>query len=109
MRSVDTAAAADVAPLVDPDRLRAYVDREARHWGGRVRQRREDLGFSLAQCAGLAGSTPQTLHKIESGEITPRDHLRIALAFALSTEVDRLFPYPTRAVMSRELDMAVAS
>lgn len=93
------------AALVDADKLRAYIDREARHWGGRVRQRREDLGFTLEQVATLAGTTAQTVYKIEKGEITPRDHVRIGLAFALSTEVDRLFPFPSREVMAKELGL----
>jgi transcriptional regulator with XRE-family HTH domain len=93
----------EISPVVDPERLKAYVDREARHWGGRVRQRREDLGYTLARLAALTGTTAQTINKIETGEITPRDHLRIALAFALATEIDRLFPLPKREVILREL------
>lgn len=99
----------DQQALVDPDQLRHYMDREARYWGGRVRQRREDLQLTMAVVATLAGTTPQTIQKIEAGEISPRDHLRVALAFALSTEVDRLFPMPTREVIQRELNIPAAS
>lgn len=99
------AAAAELVPIIDSETLRAYIGREARHWGGRVRQRREDLGFTLEQVAVLAGTTAQTIYKIEKGDITPRDHVRVGLAFALCTEVDRLFPFPSREVMAKELGL----
>ena len=97
---------AAAAPLIDPEHLRAYMQRETRFWGRSVRQRREDLAMTLAQVAALAGTSIQTISKIEAGEIAARDHLRIALAFALSTEVDRLFPMPTREVIRREIEAA---
>lgn len=100
--------AVEPEPLINPEQLRAYVDREARMWGRMVRQRREDLGLTLAQVAGLAGTNAQTVHKIENAVITPRDHLRIALAMALSTEVDRLFPFPSRETIRREIDKAAS-
>jgi DNA-binding XRE family transcriptional regulator len=103
--AVAKSATADLTPLIDPDALKAYLEREARHWGGRVRQRREDLGLTLEQVATLAGTTTQTIFKIEKGEISPRDHVRVGLAWALSTEVDRLFPLPSRAVMAKELGL----
>lgn len=95
-----------LAPLIDPEHLRAYMQRETRFWGRSVRQRREDLGMTLAHVAALAGTSIQTISKIEAGEIAARDHLRIALAFALSTEIDRLFPMPSREVIRREIDAA---
>lgn len=96
----------ELAPLHDLDVLRAYIDRESRSWGRLVRSRREDLGLTLDQVAKLAGTTAQTIQKIEKGQIQPRDHLRLALAFALSTEVDRLFPMPDRATVAREVGAA---
>jgi transcriptional regulator with XRE-family HTH domain len=90
------------APVVDLEQLRRYLKREQRFWGGRVRARREDLGLTLEQVADMTGSTAPTIFKIEQGKIAPRDHLRIALAFALATEVDRLFPIPNRETISRE-------
>ncbi len=93
-------------PLVDPEALRHYIDRESRSWGRLVRARREDLRLTLDAVAGLAGTTPQTIQKIEKGQIQPRDHLRLALAFALCTEVERLFPMPDRQTVQRELAAA---
>lgn len=96
-------------PLVSADRLRSYFDREARTWGHLVKARRQDLGFTLDVVAKLADTTPQTVQKVESGAIQARDHLRVGLAFALQTEVDRLFPMPQRKTVLAELAAAVAS
>lgn len=98
-----TTAPAPATPAIDPERLRKYLQRECRFWGSAVRSRREELGLTLEQVAGLAGTTVQTLFKIEKGQIAARDHLRIALAFALATEVHRLFPMPDRATIMREV------
>ena len=88
--------------VIDLDNLRRYLKREQRFWGSKVRARREDLSLTLEQVADMVGSTAPTIFKIEHGKIAPRDHLRIALAFALATEVDRLFPIPTRETIQRE-------
>lgn len=57
--------------LIDPDRLRHLMKNESRTWGKLVRARRDALGFTLDQVARLSGTTPQTLHKIEKGQIAP--------------------------------------
>lgn len=93
----------EIQPLVDTDRLRIYVEREARFWGSLVRSRREALDLTLNEVAALAGTTPQTIHKVETGKIAPRDHVRLAIAFALSAEVDTLFPMPSRATVLKEI------
>lgn len=98
----------DVAPLINRDRLRAYVDREARVWGHLVKSRRQRFGLTLEQVAGLADTTPQTVFKVERGQITPRDDLRISLAMALSCEVGDLFPMPDRATVLREAEVAAS-
>lgn len=100
------AAAVVEGPVIDLDQLRAYLDRESRMWGMLVRSRREMLGFTLEQVATLAGTTVPTLFKIEKGKIQPRDHLRVALAFALQTEVLHLFPIPDRKTIVAELAKA---
>lgn len=88
--------------LIDPDRLRHLMKNESRTWGKLVRARRDALGFTLDQVARLSGTTPQTLHKIEKGQIAPRDAVRIAIACALGTDVHSLFPMPDRAFVMRE-------
>lgn len=92
----------EIAPVVNPDRLRHLMRNEARMWGRLVRARRDTLGLTLEQLAALAATTPQTIHKIEKGTLTPRDHVRIALACALGTNVDELFPMPDRSIVMRE-------
>lgn len=89
--------------LVDKDRLKSYMDRESRFWGSLVTARRKTLRMTLAEVALLANTSPQTVFKIERGQITPRDELRIALAIALRTEVAALFPIADNATLRREV------
>lgn len=95
-----------LAPLVDQDKLRKLLRQEARLWGRSVFARRDSLHLTLDQVAQLAGTTSQTVHKVERGEIVARDHLRIALALALGTTVEALFPMPDRAMIIREASAA---
>lgn len=94
---------ATAAPVITGDSLRRFMAREARLWGSRVKARRKLLDLTLEQVAGLAFTTPQTIFKIEEGEIVARDHVRLAVAFALGCEPDELFPVPTRAAVMREV------
>lgn len=87
---------------MDPEALKRFLKREARHWGTACRSRRQALGLTLEQVAKLAGTSPQTVFKVERGEIVARDALRIGLAFALSCEVEDLFTIPKRSVIVRE-------
>lgn len=87
---------------MDPERLKAFLKREARHWGTACRSRRQALKLTLDQVAALAGTSPQTVFKVEKGEIIARDSLRIGLAFALCCEVEDLFSIPKREVIARE-------
>lgn len=82
---------------MDLDRLRALIEATARQWGTNVRHRRQALDLTQRQLAELAGNTTvQTISKVEAGEIAPRDYLKLAIAAALATEVDALFPMPMR-------------
>jgi transcriptional regulator with XRE-family HTH domain len=83
-------------PAVDREAVRAYLRVESATWGHNVHARRKAAGLTLEQVATLADTTPQTVHKVERGQITPRDDLRLALALALFCEVADLFPTPTR-------------
>jgi DNA-binding XRE family transcriptional regulator len=89
-------------PTLTADSFRRFMLREARVWGGRVKERRKSLGLTLEQLAELAFTTPQTIHKVEQGQIVPRDHLRLSIAFALAREPEELFPLPSRAAVLRE-------
>lgn len=89
-------------PLMDPEKVKAFLKREARHWGTACRSRRGALHLTLEQVAVMAGTSPQTVFKVERGEIIARDSVRIGLAFALSCEVEDLFPFPKRNVILAE-------
>lgn len=93
---------------LDLDLLRAYAANQRAAWGRLVRRRREELGLTLAQVAELTNRAvrPQTLHKIEKGEIEPREYMKLAVAIALVSEVDVLFPRASRAEVLRLLRAA---
>lgn len=90
-------------PVITQAQLRLFLKREARHWGSNVRLRRLELGLTLDELAGMADTTPQTVFKVERGEIVARDNLRLALAFALGRESADLFPLPRREVILAEV------
>lgn len=90
-------------PVITQAQLRLFLKREARHWGSNLRNRRLELKLTLDQVAGLADTTPQTVFKVERGEIVARDNLRLALAFAVGREVGDLFPLPRREVILAEV------
>lgn len=76
-------------------KLRGLVaTQRANTWGPAVKARRTSLGLTLEQLGHLTDTAPQTIHKIETGALTPRDHLRYALALALMVEPGDLFPTP---------------
>lgn len=84
---------------VDLDRLRNYFGKSSTYrkaCGARVKQRRKDLGLTLAQVGGLVGVPFQTIHKVENGDIDARDYLKAAIALRLGVPIEELFPWPTR-------------
>lgn len=83
--------------------LKRFVAREARVWGAAVKSRRMAIGLTLEQLAELCDTAPQTIFKVERGQIVARDHLRLAIAFALACEPGELFPTPTRAAIVRDV------
>lgn len=81
--------------LLDVDRLRELLG-PGGPWacacGSRIReQRQRALGMSLEGAATRAGTTLQTLARVERGEIVPRDYLRAAIAVSLHCEVHDLW------------------
>jgi transcriptional regulator with XRE-family HTH domain len=90
---------------MDLDLLRAHSANLRVSWGHEVRARRTQLGLTLAQVSELTDGSlrAQTLHKIETGEIEPREYMKLAVAIALMTEVDTLFPPTSRAEALRLL------
>lgn len=61
-------------------------------WATRVFERRDSLKLTQTQVADLAGITQQSLSRIERDEVIPRFSTMDALARALGTTVEQLFP-----------------
>ncbi len=53
---------------VSPTMLQALAAWRARRLGERIRVRREELGWSVADCAAVTGMDEPTILAIESGE-----------------------------------------
>ena len=90
-------------PLLDTGTLRRDLrggGEWARQCGERVARRREHLGLTSTQLAQLVGVPEPTIWKVEQGLLAPRDYLKIAIAFAMATPVEHLFPYPERERVS---------
>lgn len=85
----------------DLDRLRQqFLNVETKRWGANVKRRRLAMNLNQEQLSRIVGCTLQTISKVERGEIVPRDYLKAAIALATATEVDELFPYPTREALA---------
>ena len=84
---------------------REAVDEAVREWavesGQRLRAFRTALGWTQPTLAQLAGTTTESVCRVELGSITPREHLRIALAFAVQREVTEMWPPLTRKHIHR--------
>lgn len=95
---------------MDLDVLRVQLRNQRSTWGSKVKNRRESLGLTLAQVVEISEGAlrAQTLSKIERGELEPRDYLKLAIAVALLTEVEELFPMPSREDATRLLRVVAA-
>lgn len=79
----------------NPDALRQVMRSRQVAVGARIRERRLEQGIGPTHFGALLGVGLQTVHKIETGEIVPRDHLKAAIALALEIELDELYPWPS--------------
>jgi transcriptional regulator with XRE-family HTH domain len=70
-------------------------------WGARCVERRTELGLSQEHVATLAKRSQQTISKIEGDEIIARFSTMEAVARALGTSVEALFPYSSFEVTKR--------
>lgn len=66
--------------------------------GERVQARREERGLSQAQLADKAGTTQQTVSRIETGAVDPKRELKMRIARVLVIHVSRLFGYTEQDV-----------
>lgn len=96
----------DLEPFLD----RVAVDELVSRWtvaaGQRLRAARLSLGWTQRKLAALADTTPETVCRVELGVLTPREPLRIALAYAVVREVADIWPPIDRAEIGRQAAMA---
>lgn len=71
------------------------TDRLGVTWGAAVRKRREKRGLSQAQLARACDTSQQTIAKIETGKLIPRDRLKVVIAARLGVAVADLFAWPS--------------
>lgn len=80
--------------------------REARRtWGQRVEGKRTALNWTQVQLGEIANLPQQTISRVELDLVVPRYGTMAALARALGTTVEELFPvdsYPERLKLSRK-------
>lgn len=79
--------------------------RAKRTWGIRVSDRREALGFTQATVAKLSKLPQQTISRVELERVAPRYETMAAIAKALATSVEDLFPieaYPSHLKRSHK-------
>lgn len=80
------------ATQLDQARLRIAVADWAKVCGSRLRDRRKTLKLSQGNIALLVGVQPTAISKFELGIATPKESVRIAIAFALACEVGDIWP-----------------
>lgn len=83
-----------VVEIPSPEELRSLVGPRspwAVRCGDRVSARRTALEITEEELAASVGVSTMTIKRIESGEIVPRDYLRLAVALALVDDVQRLW------------------
>lgn len=76
--------------------------------GGRVKARREQLSLTARQVAQFCDIPVQTIYRVESGKVVPRDYIRAAIAHVLCCEVGDLFLPPDRDFIAGFMDEAAA-
>lgn len=68
-------------------------------WGRRVAAERDKRDWSQAFLATAVRATQQTISAIEAGDLIPRDHLKVRLAFAFGMQPSDLFVWPEAKVL----------
>ncbi len=91
-------------PILDAEVVEELIEDWSREVGQRIRRRRKELGFTLADMERLTGLSRQTVHRAEYDAATLRDGSRHVLAVALTREVNDLWqPISTEQLRRRAL------
>lgn len=85
----------------DATKLRTYMRARAINAGAVIAAKRAEQQIRPTVFAALLGVPLQTLHKIEKGQMVPRDHLKAAIALALDVDLDELYGWPSNAEILR--------
>lgn len=70
------------------------TDQLRKHFGARIRARREELRQSQSEIARKVGVQKETIYRIEKGLRGSSDDLRIAIAAALDVDPAELYTPP---------------
>lgn len=62
-------------------------------WGGNIKNRRDALGLTMAALAARVGVRPNAVLRWERGRVEPSLPNRLAIATALGSTPDDLFPH----------------
>lgn len=90
--------------------IRSLLREHARTvWSVRLDERMDALNVTIPVLADAAGTTYQTIWKMLRGDLYPSEYLRVAIALALGTDTDRLFPLPAREALAAAADSLVAA
>lgn len=90
----------ETTALLDREALDQLLLEWAVQSGERMRKRRGELKLTQLQVGRLADTTPETVCRVELGQLTPRENLKLSLAFALLTEVAAIWPPLDRKVVN---------
>jgi DNA-binding XRE family transcriptional regulator len=63
-------------------------------WGRRVREARKDADYTQVTFAEALDISQQRISQLETGQLAPRDELKIRIARLLKRRISDLFPLP---------------
>jgi transcriptional regulator with XRE-family HTH domain len=92
-------------PFLDQEAVRSMFGPSS-EWacqaGASIKARRLALGFTLQRLADLAGTTVQTIQRVETGKLIPREYLKASIAVALVLDVTDIWAWPPRHEICRQ-------
>lgn len=68
-----------------------------RLWGQQIRERRLELGFTMAELAAMVDCSLSAISRYESGTRGVSDAMKARIALALQVPINELFAFPEAA------------